>query len=64
MKIYFFLQRIVKKVLNISRLSFNFIRILPTFDIYNHKLKLEETICHDINNVIMKLEKNINAKNK
>ncbi len=64
MKIYFFLQKIIKKVLNFCWLSFNFIRILPTFDRYNHKFKLEEAICHDVNKVIMKLEKDINAEKK
>jgi hypothetical protein len=59
MKIYRFLKKISKKVLNWALCSIDMIKILPKIEKYNHKLKLEESICHDVNKVIMKLEKKI-----
>ena len=59
MKNYRFLKKISKKVLNLALCSIDMIKILPKIAKYNHKFKLEESICHDVNKVIMKLEKKI-----
>ena len=64
MTIYCFLNKIFKKVLNCTRSYLKVIRLFPEIDQYNHKLQIEESISYDINKVITKIEKIINAKRK
>ena len=64
MTIYCFLNKIFKKVLNCTQCYLKVIRIFPETEQYSYRLQLEESISYDINKVIIKIEKAINAKRK
>lgn len=64
MAIHCFLKKIVRKISNFILCYVSMIRLYPIIEQYNHRLQLEEAICYDINKVIIKIEKKINAKRK
>ena len=59
-----FIKKIFRKTAKYILCFLEIIRFYPNIDQYNHKVIGEEAICYDINKVLMKIERNLNAKRK